>query len=172
MQRRTLLRVGLGAGALLAVAGWGVSMWTPGLQGRRLSPPARAVVVAVANAVLDGLLPLAPQLRAAALQAQAERFEQSVAGLAPATRQELSQLLAMLCTPPGRLALCGVSVPWERATVAEVQAALHTLRSSGSQTRQQVYHALRDLNNAAWFADSSHWGQMGYPGPLVIGGQP
>ena len=42
------------------------------------------------------------------------------------------------------------------------------MRFADSLTRQQVYHALRDLTNAAWFADAGTWGLLGYPGPTTI----
>ena len=34
--------------------------------------------------------------------------------------------------------------------------------------RQQAYHALRELTNAAYYADASAWRTLGYPGPSNI----
>jgi hypothetical protein len=34
--------------------------------------------------------------------------------------------------------------------------------------RQQVFHALRDLTNAAYFADASTWAAIGYPGQQAV----
>ena len=34
--------------------------------------------------------------------------------------------------------------------------------------RQQAYHALRDLTNAAHYADPQIWALMGYPGPRAV----
>ena len=42
------------------------------------------------------------------------------------------------------------------------------MRVSSGTTRQQVYHALRDLTNAAWFADAGSWDLLGYPGPQAV----
>ena len=33
---------------------------------------------------------------------------------------------------------------------------------------QQAYQALRDLTNAAWFADPEAWSAIGYPGPQAV----
>lgn len=169
MQRRTLLQLGLGASALIAVAGYGVSRWSPGLgPDLRLSAGARQVFASVAQAVLEGNLPQQPITRQAALAAHLQRVETAIAGLPPATRKELSDLLALLCTAPGRLALTGLPADWPQAATRQVQAALQTMRRSSSQTRQQVYQALRELTVAAYFSDASTWQQLGYPGPTTI----
>ena len=118
--------------------------------------------------MLQGALPEDPQVQAAALAQHLQRLQASIAGLSPATRAELSDLLALLSLAPGRLALTGLSTAWPRATVPELQAALQDMRRSGSQTRRQVYQALRDLTNAAWFADAGTWALLGYPGPYRI----
>ena len=81
---------------------------------------------------------------------------------------ELSQLLTLLATPPGRVALAGLSSPWPQASVAQVQEAMQGMRLSSLALKQQAYHALRDLTNAAYFSDPSAWQRMGYPGPTDI----
>jgi hypothetical protein len=49
-----------------------------------------------------------------------------------------------------------------------VQSALQAMRSSRLELRQQAYHALRDLTNAAYFADAATWAALGYPGPRSL----
>jgi hypothetical protein len=168
MQRRTLFRLGLGASVVLGLAGLGAAAWSPGWREGRLSPSAQAVLRAVATAVLEGVLPQDARIRELALQGFTLRMTQTVAGLAPAVRAELSDLLALLSTAPGRYALTGLAVDWPQATPQQLAAALQGMRTAGSQTRQQVYHALRDLTNAAWFADAGTWNFLGYPGPQAI----
>jgi len=136
MQRRTLLKLGLGASVTLAVLGGGMAWLRPGLSGARLSEPARALMRAVAEAVLDGSLPADTAARATALDAHLERLQAAIAGFPPSTRSELSQLLS--------------------------------LRVSGVDLRRQVYQALRDLTNAAYYADASTWPLLGYPGPRAL----
>ena len=168
MKRRSLLQLGLGASVLLALAGAGVSAWRPGWRDGALIEPAREIFGAVARAVLQGCLPDDPAVQRVALQAHLQRLDASIAGLAPATRRELSDLLAVLNTAAGRLALAGLGTAWVQASTAEVQQALSDMRLSSSITRQQVYHALRDLTNAAWFADAGNWAFVGYPGPQAV----
>jgi len=168
MQRRTLLKLGVGAGVAVALAGWGAAVWRPGWVEGRLSADAKPMWAVLARAVLEGVLPSDPGVQKLALEHHLARLETAIAGLAPATRGELSDLMALLGTAPGRLVLTGLSVPWAQATVPEIQAALQAMRVSDSDTRQQVYHALRDLTNAAWFADAGTWVALGYPGPVAI----
>lgn len=168
MQRRTLLKLGAASAALLALAGGGAALWRPGLDGARLSAAGRSVFRAVARAVLDGSLSGDADVQRRELDGQLERLDATLAAFAPATRDELSLLLALLAGAPGRLALAGLRSEWSEATVADLQATLEAMRHSSLELRQQAYHALRDLTNAAWYADPSSWAQLGYPGPAQV----
>lgn len=168
MKRRSLLQLGFGAGVLLALAGAGVSAWRPGWRDGALSEGAREIFSAVARAVLAGCLPDDPAVQRVALRAHLLRLDASISGLAPATRRELSDLLALLGTAAGRRALTGLGEDWPQASTADLLQALSDMQLSSSTTRQQVYHALRDLTNAAWFADAGSWTLTGYPGPQAI----
>ena len=168
MQRRTLLGVGVAGAALLTLVGGGLALLQPGLRDGRLAPAGRELFGAVAEAVLDGVLPVAPPARRDAIDAHLSRLEATVATLAPIARTELSQLVALLHSGPGRLAMCGMAADWADASMAEVQSALQAMRSSRLELRQQAYHALRDLTNAAYFADAATWAALGYPGPRSL----
>lgn len=165
MQRRTLLKLGLGATLLLAAAGGAVVMMRPALSGGHLRAGVREVMRGVAVAVLDGVLPTEPAARQAALDAHLLRLDATIAAFPPSTQAELSQLLALLAAPPGRLALAGLSTDWPEASVAQIQSALQGMRVSSLALKRQAYHALRDLTNAAYFSDPSAWAHLGYPGP-------
>jgi hypothetical protein len=166
MQRRRLLALGLGSVALLAVAGGGAAWLRPGVVSGRLAPAGTTVFHAVAKAVLDGSLPQSPGAQGAALQAHLMRLDAAIGAFPAATQNELSQLLALLAAAPGRKFLAGLHTDWEAASVAELQQCLQGMRLSQMRLRQQVYHALRDLTNAAFYADAGSWTQMGYPGPV------
>lgn len=153
---------------MLALAGGGAALWSPGLKGGHLSPGARQVFEAVAKTVLDGVLPVAPAARAASLEAHIARLERTIAGLPSHVRQELSDLLALLSLPPGRYALTGLGTDWQHASAEQIGAAFQQMRTSSIATRQQVYLALRELTNAAYFAEPATWSAMGYPGPLAL----
>lgn len=168
MQRRTLLKLGLGASLAVTLAGAAWQGWRPGWRDGRLTDAGRAIFAAVGRAVLDGFWPAQAAERAQAAAQHLDRVERSIAGLAPATRAELSQLLAVLAGAPGRWALTGLARDWADASTEELQAMLQGLRVSPSQTRRQVYHALRDLSTAAYFADPATWTALGYPGPRTL----
>lgn len=168
MQRRTLLKLGLGSAAVLAVAGGGVAWLRPGVESGALTATGRTVFEAVARAVLEGALPSEAAPQRVALAAQLRRLDTTIAALPRHARDELSQLLALLASPPGRLAFAGLARPWPDADVAEVQAALTAMRDSTLALRQQAYHALRDLTNAAYFADPVAWALLRYPGPVAL----
>ena len=168
MQRRTLLKLGIGATVTLAVAGGGIALIQPGLRGTQLSEGAREVMRAVARAVLDGALPGDAVARAQALNAHLQRLADAIAAFPAATRAELSQLLALLASAPGRVALAGVRAPWPEAEVAEIQQGLQAMRTSRLALKQQANHALRDLTNAAYFSDESAWAHLRYPGPMDL----
>ena len=168
MKRRTLLKLGAGSAFLLAVAGGSLALIQPGIVGGRLTASGQAVFAAVARAVLDGSLPPRPAERNAALAGQLVRLDATVAGLPLPVQKQLSDLLALLSAAPGRLGLAGLRNRWDRASTAEVQAMLQGLRVSGLDLRQQAYHALRDLTNAAYFSDPTTWPALGYPGPRTV----
>ena len=168
MQRRTLLKLGIGTATVLVVAGGGLALLRPGLSDGHLAPAGREVFNAVARAVLDGVLPVDPGARAAALQAHLGRVDDAIAAFPSATQTELSQLLALLGSAAGRIGLAGLRTPWPEAEVSDIRQALQGMRTSSLDLRQQAYHALRDLTNAAYFADAAAWPSMGYPGPKAL----
>jgi hypothetical protein len=166
MQRRTLLKLSVASGAALALAGGGAALlYERAWRNGQLTPTGRQVVLAVARGVLDGSLPTEGAAKHAALAAHLGRMETTLRALPPWTQRELADLLAVLALAPGRLALSGLAPDWSSASVAEIQAALQTMRTSRIGLRQKAYHALRDLTHAAHFADSSTWVALGYPGP-------
>lgn len=168
MKRRTLLIVGVGAGTLLALAGGTLALLSPGLQQGRLSTGGREIFAAVARGVLADLLPAEPDARARALLAHLQRLDDTIAGLPPALQAEINELVTLLASTPGRLVLVGLRPDWPQASAAELQAMLQGLRVSSLQLRQQLYHALRNLTNAAYFADAGTWPTIGYPGPNPV----
>jgi len=168
MQRRTLIKAGLSVSALLAAAGAGVAWIRPGFAAGRITTEAEFVCSAVARAVLDTALPQPKELRQAALRVHLTRMSELVLALPAPTQTELSNLLALLASAPGRLLLAGLASTWADADSKELQLCLERLRLSPSPIRQQIYHALRDLTNAAFYAEPSAWPLMGYPGPQSV----
>jgi hypothetical protein len=169
MQRRTLLGLGLTGGVLLAMGGGGIA-WVRGAawQGGRLLAPGREVLIGIARAVLDGSLPAEPASEAVALGAHLERMQHTLGALPPSSQAEVADLLRLLSLAPTRRLLCGLSQSWDRAEVADMQAALRLMRDSSLLLRRQAYGALRDLTHAAYFADAAAWPVLRYPGPRAL----
>lgn len=168
MQRRSLLKLGLITGVALAAVGSGVALWRPGLVDGRLSPAGRALFGAVGSAVLDGSLPYEKGPRHIALNGLLDRIDALALALPPHAQTELSQLVSVLSTAPGRLAMAGLRSDWPDASVAEVQTVLQHMRTSTASVRLQAYHALHDIVGGAYFSAASTWPQLGYPGPMDI----
>jgi hypothetical protein len=170
MKRRTLLKLGVAATAVLAVAGTGLALIHPARRDGKLTPAAQTMLLAVAQTVLSDLLPADAQARAKALSAYLGRLSDTIAGMPTAVQAEIDELLTIVTSAPGRRALVGLSGPWAEASSDEVASALQTMRSSSLALRQQAFHALRDLTNGAYFADRSTWAVIGYPGPRELPG--
>ncbi len=168
MQRRTLLTLGVVTGAVMAVAGGTLALVRPGRQAGVLTPPARAMFTAVARAVLGEQLPAPAAAQAHALEAHLSRVQATIAGLPPAMQAEVDELVTIVCSAPGRVALVGLMSDWAAASTADVALALQGMRESSLALRQQAYHALRDMSNASYFADATTWPSIGYPGPRAL----
>ena len=168
MQRRTWLKLGAVSATVLILAGGATALLQPGLQQGRLSPGAQDVFTSVARAILDGTLPTEPAQAQAALAGLVLRIDALVQALPPHAQAELSQLLGLLGTGVGRRTLAGLAPDWPSASVAEVQQALQSMRTSRLALRLQSYQALHDIVGAAYFSDASTWPTLGYPGPLTI----
>ncbi|MEO8022614.1 hypothetical protein [Polaromonas sp.] len=168
MQRRTLLKLGTVSAAVLAVAGGAAALMSAGLHDGRLSPAGRDVFKAVGRAVLDHSLPRDENQRRVSLNGLLDRVDELTLALPPHAQTELSQLLSVLATTPGRHLLAGLNESWPLATEDQLQQALQGMRLSGLAMRQQAYAALHDITAAAYFSDASTWPQLGYPGPVRI----
>lgn len=166
--RRMWLKLGLASAVVLAAGGGWLARPSPAWVQGQFSASAQAVWQALGRAFLDGALPTEAEAHAHALAALLDRLNAAVAALPPHAQAELSQLLTLLTTPPGRRWLAGVDSDWPVASVAEIQAGLQAMRGSRLSLRQQAYLALHDLIGAAYFSDPSTWTLLDYPGPMNI----
>ena len=91
MQRRSLLKLGLVSGAVLALAGGAAVLLQPGLEQGRLSASARALFTSLGRAILQGTLPADAQARSRALEAMVERIDALAVNLPVPVQAELSQ---------------------------------------------------------------------------------
>jgi hypothetical protein len=170
MRRRTLLNLGFVSAAALGAAG-GAAWWWGGRDrgpAGPLSEPERAIFRAVARGVLDGTLPNPPAVQSAMLDGHLERVAAAVAMFPPQVRTELTQLLQVLANPVGRRLLAGLDAPWDTATIPQLHASFEDMRRSRLAVRQQAFLALRDLTNAAFYAEPGTWAFLDYPGPRPV----
>jgi len=168
MRRRSLLALGAVSATVLAMGGGALALLQPGLRDARLSAGGREVFAGAARGLLDGSLPPDGPGLQRALEGLLERIDGLIAALPAHAQSELSQLLALLATAPGRRTLAGLAQPWPVASVADIQAGLQAMRVSGISLRQQAYQALHDIVGSAYFSDAQTWSLLGYPGPLKI----
>ena len=168
MQRRTLLKLGLVSGTVLALAGGAAMLVQPGLVQRRLTDAGRALFIGVGRAILQGTLPPDPAEQRQALEGMADRVDILAQNLPPHVVDELSQLVGLLGSSAGRVALAGLSTGWLEATPEQVMAALNDMRDSRLTLRQQAYQALHEIVGGAYFSEESTWAVVGYPGPQDI----
>jgi hypothetical protein len=168
MKRRTLFKFGVVSATLLTLGGGAVALLQPGLQSGKLAGAGRVVFRATGRAVLQGSLPAGEAAMRIALDGLLERIDALTLALPPHAQNELSQLLSLLASGPGRQLLAGLDRAWPEASETEIQHALEGMRFSSLVLRQQAYAALHDITAAAYFTDASTWPQLGYPGPLAI----
>jgi hypothetical protein len=172
ISRRTLLKAGLAGGAALLLAR---CLYTPSSSrapsaSAGLESGARSILAALIPVMLEGALP-----RDADASARAEvlaAIEQEIAGLPPATREELAQLFSLLGFAPTRCVVAGVWSAWPDATEASIASFLNRWRDSRFPLLRSAYAALHQLILAAWYANPRAWPATGYAGPpsLEIGG--
>jgi len=168
LQRRTFLKLGIGAAVVLAVAGGAIALIKPGLVNGRLSPSARLLMTRVGQAMLQGTLPADAQAQKSAMDAVSQRTDSFTSGLPEHVQAELSQLLGLLATAAGRRGIVGLSTSWEDATVAETSAALQAMRASSTALRIQAYQGLHDIVFVPYFSGEESWSGIGYPGPRAV----
>ena len=127
-------------------------------------PAARAVVAAIIPVFLDGALPSGAEAPSASTVTLND-VERLVAGLPPATRQELGELFSLLAFPPTRCLIAGVWSPWPDATREAIAAFLGRWSDSRFMLLRSAYAALHQLVLSAWYANPRAWPAIGYPGP-------
>jgi hypothetical protein len=169
MRRRSLMKVGLAGGVLLALAGAGWPWCSRPAATASFTETGRTLFTALAPAVLAGLLPAEAVARRQAIEACCARVEVAINGMPPAMQAEVDELLTIAGSSVGRVALVGLGSPWATAEQpSRSSPRLRGMRDSSLALRQQAYHALRDLTNGGYFADESAWAVMGYAGQRPV----
>lgn len=161
--RRAFLTLGAGSAALLA--GFGIASQ---FVGRHAVDDRREVLRATIPVVLDGALPASSPAREHAIETMLVGVETTIAGLPPASQDELRALFLALAAAPSRLLLAGLARPWVEADAGEVASVLQGWRTHRLTLLRSAYHALHDLIVGTAYADEAQWAAIGYPGPPAL----
>ncbi len=168
ISRRTFLKAGIAGGAALLLVRW-LNPPTALSQSTRaaVTPAARATLAAIIPVFLDGALPTGAEVSTARAQTLAA-IEEAIAGLPPASRDELAELFSLLDFAPTRCVVAGVWSPWSEASTESVAAFLERWRNSRLALLRSAYGALHQLVLAAWYAQPRAWPATGYGGPPAL----
>lgn len=170
MNRRKFLLATWATATVALVGGGAVVALRPvrDEQGR-FTPDIAQMWDRVGQVMLDGMWPPTPDAALAARRAWLLRLEETVAQLAPASREELERLLSFLRWSLPRRWLLELREDWATASDDAIRAAFERTSRAEQPLRQQAVAALRDLSLAAFYADPSSWIAIGYPGPNAVG---
>ena len=167
MNRRRFLKAGAIGGAMLAAGGAWV-VWRD-IRDADAGEPARdrvgTILGAVAPVLLAGVLPEDPAQRSAGVARVVTGVKAVIAEFPAAVQREIADLFRTLDIRIARRLLAGVSAEWTAADPGEVAAFLERWRLSRIGLLQSGYFALHDLVLGTWYADTSAWESIGYPGP-------
>jgi hypothetical protein len=173
--RRSFLKLGAVTVAVLGVGGWFASYLTD--KGARavlgkavyLDAQSQTMIAKLADALLDGILPVDAGARAQAIMRVVMTVDQALATLPPPVQKETQDLFTVLGLAPARALLLGQWTGWAQVSRADVVATFERLRSSSIGLRRVIFMGLRDLVVSCFYASPDIWALVGYPGPLVRG---
>lgn len=169
LDRRAVLKLGLGASAFLAVAGLGAS-----LSGCSQATPANGFAV-LRDSDLAFLRALVPVMLAGSTDAMPVAVEQTLQGL-DSSLDHLSapmlkltrQLFDVLTLPITRGPLTGVWGSWQQASPQQIEAFLQRWQGSSLNLLRQGHASLLQLVLMAWYGRPQAWAHCGYPGPPTV----
>jgi len=169
--RRTLLRVGLLGGAVLAAGGIGIGLQSTAptplpetLQA--LSPRAYQILVALADTVCPGNGGSLPAASEIGVPSSVDTY---VATLSPIAQRQIEQALGLLESPLAGLFLEGRIRPFTRLDPAQREAVLEGWRAHRLELLRSAYVALRNLVVTAYYVHPIVHAGIGYPGPPDYG---
>ncbi|ADN77594.1 conserved hypothetical protein [Ferrimonas balearica DSM 9799] len=160
MDRRQFLLAGLVGTAAVAT---GVVLWPVEKPMPGLTDPQARVLRALVVPVLEGAAPTAQ------LDAQADTIvanvAHTIATLPEGSQAQLNQLFDLLENRLGALALTGSLTPLLARQPEQLAAMLEQWRQHFLDTLVIAYQGLKELIQAAWYADPAHWPSLAYQKP-------
>lgn len=169
--RRSLLKLGLVGGALLAGAGGIASLGqetddapAPGYLALRRGdlPFLHALIPVILNqAVADASAP--DVIRQVLLD-----IDGGLASVSPALLKQIRELFDVTSSRLTRGPLTGVWQAWQETPPEQVAAFLLRWRDSSLALLRQGHSALLQMVLMAWYGNPDAWAHCGYPGPPTI----
>jgi|GEM_PF-680049 len=161
--RRTFLKRGLLGGALLFLGGAGLALF----PSREVVPagPAPLVLEPRSLQVLAAFAARAVTAPGADPGTIARRVDAVLACATPETKKDFNGLLGLFENALSGLLLDGRVQPFTRLDPAAQDAVLESWRTSSIAIRRTGFQALRKLCLAAFYADETSWGALGYHPP-------
>ncbi|MCO4763367.1 MAG: hypothetical protein KC502_17755 [Myxococcales bacterium] len=181
MKRRTLLKVGLGGGVLLALGGVGLSLRGPTrsrdvpaglktLSDRQYLTLAAFSARVTPNAAVDqALVDNKAKFPSSDDVGVAQKLDTLFSTMHPGDVGDLKQLLDLLDNALGGLLLEGRTQTFTGSSAAEQDKILASWRTSGVTLKRTGYKALVGLCAATYFTDPRTYPACGYPGPPNYG---
>jgi len=165
MRRRTFIAAGLGGTLALAGAGlWWNKKFALPARNAVFTQESRLLFAALIPAVIGA--PNGKTLSTTQINAAVDRVFQTIAQLPLLTQDEIGELLGLLQITAVRK-LLAVSASWTEASPEELAHFLQSWRTHPIALLQSAYLALHDLISGSYYADTSTWAAIGYPGPAV-----
>jgi hypothetical protein len=164
--RRTFLKAGVAGGLALLLVRWVRAPTSSPASPKAFALPleTRAIFAAIIPVMLDGALASGAEA-AAARSEMLQAIETTIAGLPPASRDELAELFSLLDFAPTRCLVAGVWSPWPEASAPAIEAFLDRWRTSRFALLRSGYGALHQIVLGAWYAQPRAWPAIGYAGP-------
>ncbi|AEA86006.1 hypothetical protein [Stutzerimonas stutzeri] len=171
MNRRTLLKVGLLGGAILAAGGLlgrcaGATAAGPASGFAVLREADLPLLHRLVPLLLDGAV--AAEHMPQAVQATLSSLDQGLDHLSPALAVQVRQLFDVLGQPLTRGPLTGIWGDWSQASDDQLRTFLLRWQNSSLALLRQGHASLLQMILMAWYACPASWAHCGYPGPPAI----
>ena len=171
LSRRSLLKIGLLGGAVLATAGVTVTLVdrfasAPAQGHLALRPADLPILAALVPVMLEGAVE--PKRLSDAARNTIQGLDHQLAHLSPEMLKLTRQMLDVLALPVTRGPLTGIWSGWESASPEAVRHFLARWENSALALLRMGHASLLQLVMMAWYAQPESWAHCGYPGPPTV----
>ena len=171
LSRRSLLKIGVLGGAVLATAGVTVALVdrfasAPAQGHLALRPADLPILAALVPVMLEGAVE--PTRLSDAARNTIQGLDHQLAHLSPEMLKLTRQMLDVLALPVTRGPLTGIWGGWESASPEAVRHFLARWENSALALLRMGHASLLQLVMMAWYAQPESWAHCGYPGPPTV----